>query len=330
MENFNFVMKYLPEELSNVLNLLDTSIKKRVSEIRIRRDRPVMIVIRNNSYFVDNNADIYDYEYHSVLKCPSEVMDKLFLTICDYTIYANMETLKNGYITLPNGSRIGVASTAVIRDDLVSSVKNITSINIRVPKEFVGCSNSLLDELYQENIPNIIVAGKPNSGKTTLLRDIARALSSGYNSRFRKVTIIDERNEIAGKNDDQIGLDIGLNTDVLTGFSKAKGIEIATRTLSPEIIVCDEISTYKELESIKFAFSSGIKFALSVHIGSKQDLYNKEIIRELINLNEFDYVVMLDEYTYKPVIIERAEIQNEINRSFNNSYFLNNRRITIV
>lgn len=323
-------MKYLPEELSNVLNLLDTSIKKRVSEIRIRRDRPVMIVIRNNSYFVDNNADIYDYEYHSVLKCPSEVMDKLFLTICDYTIYANMETLKNGYITLPNGSRIGVASTAVIRDDLVSSVKNITSINIRVPKEFVGCSSSLLDELYQENIPNIIVAGKPNSGKTTLLRDIARALSSGYNSRFRKVTIIDERNEIAGKNDDQIGLDIGLNTDVLTGFSKAKGIEIATRTLSPEIIVCDEISTYKELESLKFAFSSGIKFALSVHIGSKQDLYNKEIIRELINLNEFDYVVMLDEYTYKPVIIERAEIQNEINRSFNNSYFLNNRRITIV
>lgn len=323
-------MKYLPEELSNVLNLLDTSIKKRVSEIRIRRDRPVMIVIRNNSYFVDNNADIYDYEYHSVLKCPSEVMDKLFLTICDYTIYANMETLKNGYITLPNGSRIGVASTAVIRDDLVSSVKNITSINIRVPKEFVGCSSALLDELYQDNIPNIIVAGKPNSGKTTLLRDIARALSSGYNSRFRKVTIIDERNEIAGKNDDQIWLDIGLNTDVLTGFSKAKGIEIATRTLSPEIIVCDEISTYKELESIKFAFSSGIKFALSVHIGSKQDLYNKEIIRELINLNEFDYVAMLDEYTYKPVIIERAEIQNEINRSFNNSYFLNNRRITIV
>lgn len=330
MEKLNYILSYFPEEIANPLNILDSSLKKRISEIRIRKNNPIIVVIRNTSYFIDYNGDIYDYDYHSIVKCSSECFDKLFMNICDYTIYANMYTMKNGYITLPNGSRVGIGSTAVIDKNGISSVKNISSLNFRISREFVGCSDDIINSLYSDNIPNIIIAGKPNSGKTTFLRDLARGLSNGQIGKYKKVAVVDERNEIAGKNDDDITLDVGINTDVLTGFSKSRGIEIAIRTLSPEIIVCDEISTFEELESIMFGFSSGVRFALSVHIGSKEDLVNKRIVRELINTNEFDYVVLLEEFTYKPVIIERAELQNEINRSYNNHYFLNNHRITII
>jgi stage III sporulation protein AA len=117
---------------------------------------------------------------------------------------------------------------------------------------------------------------------------------------------------------------------VLTAFNKAKGIELATRTLSPEMIICDEISTDDEINSILYAFSSGISFALSVHIGSKQDLYDKPIIRKLLETNEFSYVVLLDNYTYKLEIIEGTEILNEINRDNKPDTIFDCNRITFI
>ncbi len=330
MENLNYILSYLPSELSFAFSRIDTDIKSKITEIRIRRDKPVVVVIRNYSYFIDANGDLFDCFCRGVMICDSEVFDKLFLNLCDYTLYANMQTLNQGYLMLPNGARIGVCSTANIEDKIVKSVKNISSLNIRISREHKGCAYPILNAIYQNDIPNVIIAGKPNSGKTTLLRDIARGLSSGFNNKYRKVSIIDERNEIAGKCDDLISLDIGVNTDILTGFSKAKGIEIATRTLSPEIIICDEISTDEELENILFAFSSGVKFALSVHVGSKSDLFNKSIVRKLLANDEFDYIVYLNEYTYKAEIIKCSEVQNEINRCSVNNVLLDYNRHTIM
>lgn len=316
MNNINTLLSYFDDEMQAVFNMLDAEIMDRINEIRVRANKPLILVIKNTSYFIDNNGDIYDYVTHNAVVISNKQLEKLYLSLCEYSIYSNMENLKNGYITIQGGFRIGIASTAVYDDfGNLSSIKNISSINIRIPRQAIGCSNQILNSLYINSFPSIIIAGMPNSGKTTLLRDIAFQLSNGFNNEYKKIAVVDERNEIAGKDELINTLETGINTDVLTCFSKQKGIEMATRVLSPEMIICDEIATVDELNSIKFAFSCGVSFAVSVHVKSKEDLYNKEIIKQLVSTNEFSYIVLLNGFTYNTEIIDVAEVYNEIYRN---------------
>lgn len=312
---------YFPKTLNSVFSSMDGEIASRINEIRVRKNGFLIIVIKNTSYFVDYNGEIYDSpQPHSIIVNETD-FENLFMSLCSYSVHTKNEELKNGYLTLSDGARVGVASTAVYGGEKLVSVKNITSLNIRIPHEVKGCAKSVLDFLYVNSFPSIIVAGKPNSGKTTLLRDIARGLSGGFNHRYRKVTVIDERQEFAGSAD---SFDLGVNTDILSCFSKVKGIETATRTLSPEMIICDEISTVQEAEAIKYGFLSGISFALSVHAGSRYELFNKRIVRSLLDCGDFSYFVLLDGYSYKPEIIETSEVLSEISGN-NGSCVFNNR-----
>lgn len=315
MNFLNEILMYFNENIQYVFNQIDEIILNKITEIRIRKNKPVILIIRNTSYFVDCNGDLYDYPSHNAVIVNAEEFDKLFLNLCDYSVYSSMDNMKKGFISLPNGSRVGIASTCVKESNELVSVKDVVSLNIRIHKEIEHCADKVLNFLYVNSFPSIIVAGAPNSGKTTLLRDIAFQLSNGFNNRYQKVAIIDERNEIAGKQNDDFSMNVGINADVLTGFSKANGIEIATRVLSPDMIVCDEISTIEEVESIEYAFSSGVAFALSVHLSSRQDLVNKPIIRKLLNTNEFSYIVLLKNHTYDTKIIDAGEILSEINRN---------------
>ena len=315
MNKIDSIIEYMPNELANVLNSIDRQYLNVISEIRIRRDKPIIIIIRNSSYFVNSKGVLLDYCTVDSFVISSIAFDNLFIRLCDYSIHSNIQNLKRGFLTLNNGSRVGIASTAVVSDNGNTFVKNVVALNIRVPQEIKGCSKGLLNTIYKQEIPSIIVAGRPNSGKTTLLRDIAYQLSSGYKNQYHKIAIIDERNEFAAKHENNLSMDLGVNTDVLTYFSKSIGIEIATRALSPELIICDEVATNDELSSIMYAFSSGVSFALSVHISDKDDLITKPIIKRLLNTKQIKYIVLLDNYTYIPKIIDAKEVLSEIYRN---------------
>ena len=310
-----YAVSFMNNDLKTVFSLLDINIQNRINEIRVRKENFLVLVIRNTSYFIDYNGDLYDYPSNNCVFVDGESFDNMYLSYCNYSIYSNAENIKNGFITLDNGSRIGVSGSAVYDNGKMLSLKDITSLNIRIARDIKGCADGVLSFLYVNSFPSIIVAGKPNSGKTTLLRDIARQLSSGFNNKYVKVAVVDERGEICPKKADSIGI----NTDVLSSFPKAKGIEIATRTLSPEMIICDEVATPEEVNSILYAFSSGIRFALSVHISSREDLLYKPIIKTLLHTNEFSYIILLDNHTYKAEIIDAGEIYDEICRN-DNSY----------
>lgn len=330
MNPINEIVKYFDDSLRNAFSEIDEIILSKITEIRIRKNRPIVIIIRNTAYFIDYNGDLYDYPPHNAVRIDSQQFDKLFLSLCDYSIYSSMENMKNGFITLESGSRIGIASTCVFKNKGINAVKDITSLNIRIHKEVVSCADSILNSLYVNSFPSIIVAGAPNSGKTTLLRDLSYQLSNGFNNHYPKIAVVDERNEIAGKQNDNYCMSVGVNCDVLTGFTKAKGIEIATRVLSPNMIVCDEIATLDEVESIEYAFSSGITFALSVHLSDKEDLVNKPIMKKLLKTNEFSYIVLLKNHTYETQIIDAGEVLNEINRNDNLNYILNSGRDSTI
>ena len=165
----------------------------------------------------------------------------------------------------------------------------------------------------------IALTGNPNSGKTTFLRDLAKQLSQGKNGRYIKVCAVDERDELFSKS----AKSRGVNTDVLTSYPKSLGIEIATRTLSPELIVCDEIASGDEVRAVRGGLACGCAFALSVHIGKMTDLYRKDIVSLLLETREFSYIVLLDGYSYTPKLIKASEVISEIRRN-NNDSSLNN------
>ena len=298
------ILPSLSDGINNALSQLSSDVLLRINELRIRRSLPLIIVFGNKSYFISKSGKLVNHYFNGVYCVDSDEFDLIFKRLCNYSVHCETDNLKNGFITADGGCRVGVCSTAVTNDGIVNSVKDISSLNIRIANEINDCSKPVLNILYANAFPSIIVAAPPSGGKTTFLRDFARQLSSGFNSRYRKVAVIDERNEFAFKSSVDIEADIGLNTDVITGFSKEKGIEIAVRSLSPEMIVCDEITSLSEVEKIKDGFLSGVSFAVSVHASNKDELLKKDIVKSLIATSEFDYIVLLKDYTYSFEILE--------------------------
>lgn len=323
---YDYVKKYLPHKVVLSLDNLNDFDRRGLTEIRIRRNMPVAFVIDGRVRFADENCQTVRVLPKNALCVSSSEFDEMFNRLCSYSVYSNMNNLKNGFVTLENGSRVGVCSSAVYEDESLVSVKDVMSVNIRIPRQAVGCGVEVCDRLFSSGLCSAIVAGKPSGGKTTLLRDMAKSISDGQSGEYKKVVIIDERNELAGKVGNEFTLDVGVNTDVITGFSKAKAIEIAVRTLSPDVIVCDEISTPEELDGIKFGFSCGVNFLLSVHIGKKEDLFVKPIIKNLLSTSEFEKIVLLGN-DYSAKIFDSREVVNEINRRDNNRSVISDSRL---
>ncbi len=317
------IVPSLSDGIKSIISALPNESIKKLNEIRIRKNKPLVLVFGNNCYFITQNGKLLNHFSENAYKVSSDEFELIFRRLSNYSVHAVIDNLTKGFIIADGGNRVGVSSTAVIKDNCISSVKDITSLNIRISNEIKDCSRPILNCLYVNDFPSIIVVSPPSGGKTTFLRDFSRLLSNGFNNIYRKVVIVDERNEIAFKDNGNVFADVGLNTDVLTGFPKNKGIEIAVRTLSPDIVVCDEITTVEEVHAMSDGFLSGVKFAVSVHASSKYELINKKIIRELIDLNEFNYIVLLNDYTNNFEILEVSEIRSEMYRDSSSKYVFN-------
>ena len=315
MNALAYIIDILGGEIKNTFDKVDKDILTRITEIRIRKNNFLIVVIKNTSMFLCESGELSEYPSPECLKTGKEYVDKLFLRICEYSIYSNSDSIRQGFVTLKNGARVGLSGTAIMTAGKMTGMKDISSLSFRIPNEISGCSAGVLNFLYVNAFPSVIIAGMPGSGKTTLLRDMAASLSSGFNDRYRKIAVIDERNEIAGKCSGDNTLSVGINTDVLSSVPKALGIELATRTLSPEMIICDEVSNENEVRAISAAFSSGVSFALSVHIGTRDDLYKKRIIRQLLETGEFSYIVLQKGLTYETEILDCEEVYREICRN---------------
>ncbi len=291
------ILPSLSDGICLALSQMPSDVLRRLTELRIRRDKPLILVLGSKSYFITKNGKLVNHITSGIYIVENEELELIFKRLCNYSVHCEIDNLKNGFITALGGNRVGVCSTAVVNDGKLTSVKDISSLNIRISKEIKDCAKPIMNMLYINELPSIIVAAPPAGGKTTFLRDFARLISGGYNNSFKKTVIIDERNEIACKSSSGILADVGINTDVITGFSKKKGIEMAIRTLSPEIIICDEISSLDEAEEIIDGFHCGVSFAVSVHAKNREDLLSKRIIKKLVSEGEFDYIVLLNDYT---------------------------------
>lgn len=282
MINTRDIYNILPQNIRNAVGNIDNY--SHLQEIRIRADKPLMIQDGSDEIIINYLPDMND-------------LKTLIQRMSNYSVYAFDEELKQGFITIKGGHRVGICGACVIENSRIKTIKSISSINIRICREITGCSDAIMPHIVCDgNIISTIVISPPKCGKTTLIRDIARNLSNGMkdiNLKGKKVCIIDERSEICACYNGIPQLDVGIRTDVLDECPKSEGIMMAIRSMSPEVIVCDEIGTYKEIESIMMALNSGVKLITTIHGFGVEDLYKRDVFNEILKNNVFERSIVL-------------------------------------
>ncbi len=290
MENDNKrflnVISILNNDLRTALLKVPVSIMNSAVEIVLRAERPLCIECPQKRYYITENGCVTDTLLsQSMVQVSKSSMMEVFQNICNYSVYSYQNEINNGYITLKGGHRAGVCGTAVIDNSRIVSIKDISTINIRIAREIIGCSDKLNTKVNPEK--GVLICGEPCSGKTTLLRDYARELSYKY-----KVSLIDERNELSSNHKGVAQNDIGM-CDVYDSYIKDDAITHAVRSMSPDIIVCDEISTLNDIKTIEKSVNSGVSFICTIHAKSKEELMKKDDIKKILNTGAFSQLVFL-------------------------------------
>jgi stage III sporulation protein AA len=265
-----------------------------IEEIRIRINQPIEVVFGNQSYFLSENGHLQ--------KDPDGFLatlddgEKILNLISRHSLYALEEELKRGYITILGGHRVGIAGKVVVEGNGVELIKHIRFFNFRVARPLPGVSERLLPYVLEQCQPlNTMIISPPRCGKTTLLRDLIRLLSTGKRGSFPgcRVGVVDERSEIAGCLDGLPQYDLGPRTDVLDACPKAEGMMMLIRSMSPQVIACDEIGSKADAEAILEALHAGVKVIVTAHGSNVDDIRHRPGLRPLFDSSIFERFVVL-------------------------------------
>ena len=292
IQDFTEILTNFNPFIRTALIKIPDKIKNNIQEICIRINSSIIIFTQNKSYFVGKNGEITPEDPKSLLISQNDILETMKI-LCNFSIYSYQNQIKEGFITLKGGHRVGISGTAVINNNEIINISDISSINFRISREVLGCSDRIFDK-FGLNIGGTLIIGPPSSGKTTILRDMARRLSTSFEAdKLIKVSIIDERREIAASYQGVPQQDIGFS-DVLSGFPKAEGIIRAIRTLSPKIIICDEIGGVEDAEAIKKSLNSGLGIIASIHAKSTDEMANSFRIKNILSSGAIKRAVLLD------------------------------------
>lgn len=276
------ILRILPIDISNEVK--DYLINESLQEMRIKANKPIIINLSSKEIILKRIVSINDIK-------------QILVKISNYSLYAYEEELKQGYITIKGGHRVGIAGECVIAKGEVRTIRNISSLNIRICREVKGCSNEIMKYIvFNDRVYNTLIISPPKCGKTTILRDIARNISNGMpiNNLFgKKVSIIDERSEIASCFNGIPQLDVGIRSDILDNCLKKDGMIMAIRSLSPEVLICDEIGAKGDIEALNMAFNSGVNIIVTIHGYNIEDIYKRNLFNELLENSILDRIVVL-------------------------------------
>ncbi|MBE6761885.1 MAG: AAA family ATPase [Ruminococcaceae bacterium] len=288
IERFNSLLDYLPVNLKKMLFELNDELKISVQEIRLRAGRPLTVTMGGSQFFVCRGGTYMLPRADSVYVTAADLND-CFLKLCKHSVYSHNSELCEGYISLAGGHRAGVCGKVVERGGKIETIRDISSINLRIAKEIPHSADEILKHY---NGGGILICGGPGTGKTTLLRDICRQLASGRVGGYKKVAVVDSRGEIAAVSDGIPNTDMGSTADIITGVQKAKGIEMALRTLFPDVIAFDELGDMNEVSAVTQCFNSGVTIITTAHIGSMEDLIKRSTVSALLKTGAIEWVVM--------------------------------------
>lgn len=283
--SLELLMEYLPLPLSRGLDALSQEKKDAIEEIRLRNGAPMRVCTARGDYIVSRTRE------------QTVTQEDLLYTLeraTNASLHTALPQLRHGFLPVAGGSRIGVCGTMVFEGGEPAVFRQLSSFNLRVAHELHGISASVLPALLEgEMLLSTLLISPPGMGKTTLLRDLIRAISEGEGVPPMQVGVVDERGELCAMHEGVPQLDIGRRTDVMDGCPKAEGLMMLLRGMGPELLAVDEITAPEDIRALEQAGGCGVKLLATAHASSVQDLRRRPLYQGMMNSSLFSRYVVI-------------------------------------
>lgn len=296
MEKRDEILQIFPARLRRIITCVQIDFEK-LQEIRLRVNGPLLAVYGNQEYFLTRNGTLSLDSRQAYIVSQNEMKETMEY-IGNYSLYAFEDEIRQGFITIQGGHRVGIAGKTVMEAEKVKNIKHISFINIRLSHQIKGCANKVIPYITSKDaIYHTLIISPPRCGKTTLLRDIIRQLSDGDRMRCGvTVGVVDERSEIGACYMGVPQNDLGIRTDVLDCCPKADGMLMLIRSMSPEVIAVDEIGQREDLDAIEYVINCGCRLMATVHGSCIDDIKLKPILGRMVKEKMFDRYIVLDNH----------------------------------
>lgn len=275
------VYRVFPGELRAQLERLPPKTWAGLEEIRLRTGQPVRLWGRNR---VESLAgELTRTELEQVIRLASRC-----------SIHAVLPQLRQGFLTLPGGHRLGICGRAVLREGEIHAIEPVSSLNLRLARQMRGVAEPLMERLCPKGeFRSTLILAPPGAGKTTLLRDVIRCLSDGTGCLPHRVGLADERGEVAALRRGSPQLCVGENTDVMEGCPKSRALMLLLRGMNPQVLCADEITAREDIEAMSMAAGCGVELLCTAHGGSRADLERRGLYRTLVEQGVFRYLLSI-------------------------------------
>src|SRR5690625_1295159 len=279
----NEVLRLLPEKIKQAVLPHVSHTWNQLEEIRLRLNRPVELNFHHRVVWLD----------HVMFTSTDSIF--VLNQLSDHSLYRLEEELREGYITVTGGHRVGLAGEVNSNNGTIKQLQHITFFNIRIAREIVNVASPFVQYLTDKNMYyNTIVLGPPQTGKTTFIRDLARLISDGNNKQIpKKVGIIDERSEIAASLNGVPQHNIGMRTDVMDACPKVAGMMMMIRSMSPDVLVVDEIGKQEDVDALMEAVYAGVTIICTAHGSSISELKKRPSMKTFFYHNVFERFIIL-------------------------------------
>lgn len=302
------ILSYMPQTLHDCLRPVWRAMEDELEEIRVREGRPLELRLRSGSRFAGPDGRL-STEPEGAYEPTRADCSALLELLTDHSVYSFEEELRLGYMTIPGGHRVGLSGHTVLEHGRVRLIRDVGSFNIRLAREMAGVAKPYLPGLIdasERTVHHTLVVSPPQHGKTTFARDLARLLSygdwpPGTPWPGLKVGVVDERSELAACVKGVPRFDLGPRTDVMDGCPKAEGMMMMIRSMSPQVIVADELGRPEDAAAVREAIHAGIRVIATAHGADPGDVRRRPALRELIGEGAFRRFVVLRREPGRPL-----------------------------
>ncbi len=302
------ISKYVNTNIRDILLSQSEDVLNTVYELRIRINCPIFLKSSTGDYFISYGkiSKSYTDDFYKINK--GDIASTI-AALTSNSIHAYEKEIEKAFLTIEGGHRVGLSGDCLYEKNEFKGFKNITSLNIRIARDFINCSNKIIKYIVKNSnsIYNTLIAGIPLSGKTTCIRDLARNLSDGFsNPQFNAcdISVIDERGEIAAIHNGVPQFYLGSRTDILSYCMKKEGFSISIRSLAPRIIISDELGSAEDFDIIQYALKSGVSIISTAHASCVEDLFKNIYIKNILISGFIERIIVLNDKT--PVSIKQV------------------------